>query len=220
MRQPCTQTLAFVWLQRVVTFKLTTEGVWFSWEEVAVTVKLGSWEAGLWADRSLGTTAILPRGCSSALRECLPPVDPVPCSLSPCACPHISSVSTHSQQVSTPPVWPVLPWRLPSSLCGQVSLILPIRCLGRPSRIQSLHFSLFFVVSRHVCFLVGLNVKLMGCDHYGSWRTVFNIPLSTVLLVPTSLCRLPALSVPAPAPMPSSRNGDVYLFETRSFLAA
>lgn len=148
------------------------------------------------------------------------PVDPVPCPLSPCACPHISSVSTHSQQVSTPPVWPVLPWRLPSSLCGQVSLILPIRCLGRPSRIQSLHFSLFFVVSRHVCFLVGLNVKLMVCDHYGSWRTVFNIPLSTVLLVPTSLCRLPALSVPAPAPMPSSRNGDVYLFETRSFLAA
>lgn len=104
VRQPCTQTLAFVWLQRVVTFKLTTEGVWFSWEEVAVTVKLGSWEAGLWADRSLGTTAFLPRGCSSALRECLPPVDPVPCPLSPCACPHVSSVSTHSQQVSTPHV--------------------------------------------------------------------------------------------------------------------
>lgn len=95
VRQPCTQTLAFVWLQRVVTFKLTTEGVWFSWEEVAVTVKLGSWEAGLWADRSLGTTAFLPRGCSSALRECLPPVDPVPCPHAPAhtshLCPHTAS---------------------------------------------------------------------------------------------------------------------------------
>lgn len=217
MRQPCTQTLVFEWLQRVVTFKLATEGVWFSWKEVTVTVKLGSWEAGPKAGRSLGTTAFQPRGCSSALRECLPPADPVPCPHAPAHTFHL--LSTHGQQVSTSPFWPVLPWPLPSSLCGQVSLISPIRCLRRPSRSQSLHLFIV-VVLRHVCFLVGLNVKLMGCDHYSSWCTVFNVPLSVVSLAPTSLCRLHTLSVPAPAPMPSSSNGDVYLFEMRSFLAA
>lgn len=90
VRQPCTQTLMFEWLQRVVTFKLTTEGMWFSWEEVAVTVKSSSWEAGPEASRSRRL-----RGCSSASRECLPPVNPAPCPHAPAhtfhLCPHTAS---------------------------------------------------------------------------------------------------------------------------------
>lgn len=122
VRQPCTQTLMFEWLQRVVTFKLTTEGVWFSPEEVAVTVKPSSWEsweAGPEASRSRRL-----RGCSSASRECLPPVDPAPCphapahtfhlcplSLSGLSCPGcclhpfvVKSASSHASGVSENPL--------------------------------------------------------------------------------------------------------------------
>lgn len=101
-RQPCTQTLVFEWPQRMVTFKLTTEGVWFPWEEVAVTVKLGVWEAGLWAGRSLGTTAFPPRGCSSALRGCLPPVDPLPCPHAPVHSPCLACLAL---AVAFIPLW-------------------------------------------------------------------------------------------------------------------
>lgn len=110
MRQPCTQTLVFEWLQRVVTFKLTTEGVWFSREEVAVTVKPGSWEAGSEAGRSLHPEAAALLQGSVGPRSILPPV--------PMRLPtrfiyvHTQPAGVHSPFLACPAL------ALPSSLCG------------------------------------------------------------------------------------------------------